>query len=102
MSSASKSTERRRVRLFIAAHSLAVALVYGLALAVGGGIAGQPFPPDERLALSAKAATNVAGRPGPTATQEPRTESRADLPGGHDIDPPWSFDDQGAVRFRSR
>lgn len=38
--------QHRKVTLFVAAHVAAVAGLYGLALAVGGGWAPPPFPPD--------------------------------------------------------
>lgn len=40
---------RRKVGLFVAAHVAAVAGLYGLALAVGGGWASPPFPPDVQV-----------------------------------------------------
>ena len=39
----------------------------------------RPFPPDAMVGLSANAVADVAGSAGLTATQEFRTESRADL-----------------------
>lgn len=35
-----------RLRWFLAAHLLAVLLIYAIAMQVGGGMAAAPFPPD--------------------------------------------------------
>jgi hypothetical protein len=47
---------RRRVRLFVGAHLLALAALYALALWAGGGIGGVGIPPDLQLAQAQRPA----------------------------------------------
>jgi len=62
MSPDAQTGHARRVRWFIAAHTLAVTALYGVALVIGGGFAPPPLPPDQPLVVAqAGAEPAVAG-----------------------------------------
>lgn len=90
----------RGTRLFIAAHMAGVSLIYGVALAIGGGFASPPFPPDLPSAasrLQALPATPIG------ATQDAALQVAREIePASNDIAPPWTFDAEGRAQFTTR
>jgi hypothetical protein len=102
MSGKPQSPRKHRaiVRLFVGAHLLGAAAIYGIALAVGGGFAEPPFPPE---------AVRFISRPGfPSAPPaEGRNTSWTDdgLPAAFqrvEVDPPWFYDLQVRPQRESR
>ena len=86
-----------RLRWFLVAHVLAVLAIYATALAVGGGRASPPFPPD--LPARAPHAKAMAPRPGnaPAARAAPlaslSVREAASLPvAAPDVAPAWAPD----------
>lgn len=83
-----------RLRWFLVAHVLAVLAIYATALAVGGGLAPPPFPPD----LPARAPHAKAMAPRPVTAPAPQTASlsvreAASLPvAAPDVAPAWAPD----------
>lgn len=78
---------RRRIRLFVGAHLLALAALYALALWAGGGIGGVGIPPDLQLAQAQRPAaasppSHGADSSGP-AVPLPAWAQQAELA------PPW-------------
>ena len=69
------SSERRRVRCFVAAHLAAVSTLYALAQAIGGGWADH-LPPDLRVA----AASAVPAVPAVPAVAAAAAAQGAELP----------------------
>lgn len=102
MSAGHSRGDRRNVRLFLVGHLVAVALIYGVALTVGGGFAPPPFPPDERVAMRAPAGHVEPPEPVIAAGGAPNANELVGLPDRHDIEPPWRFDARGELRMPHR
>lgn len=66
---AAAAGEQRRIKRFVAAHLLAVAGLYGAALAVGGGLVSPPMPSPEPQGSSRG---GVPARDAPVATPASR------------------------------
>ena len=85
-----------RLRWFLVAHVLAVLAIYATALAVGGGLAPPPFPPD--LPARAPHAKAMAMAPRPVTAPAPQKASlpvreAASLPvAAPDVAPAWAPD----------
>ena len=78
--------QRRKVGLFVAAHVAAVAGLYGVALAVGGGWASPPFPPDVQVSRGshdARPRTPVDGAAPAAAHAQARTAAHGAERGSH-------------------
>ena len=80
------STERRRVRWFVAAHVAAVGMLYALALGIGGGWA-EYLPPDLRVA----AASAVPAVPALAAAPAARTAELPDWAQRPELSSPWEL-----------
>jgi hypothetical protein len=103
---AAEARLRSRVRWFVGAHLVAISAIYGAVLAIGGGLASPPFPPDtgnkrhastKDLAKPASEAlnSNAALRAGSvTAVTLPLLDAK-------DPQAPWSVDERGQVRLRN-
>lgn len=102
MSTGRSGQGSRSVRLFLVVHIGAVALIYGAALTVGGGLAPPPFPPDERVAMRATTRQVEPPEPVITAGASSNEDDLVGLPHRHDIEPPWQFDARGELRMRAR
>lgn len=92
----------RKVQCFVAAHVVAVTLIYGVALWVGGGVAEAPMPPEalrSTAPLMAATASTVAvadavvNTAGPLPAP-PTTTLALDAPA------PWDIDRHGTVHWR--
>jgi hypothetical protein len=90
----------RGTRLFIAALMVSVPLIYGVALAIGGGFASPPFPPDLPSGASRLQALPAAPI-GVTLDAAPQV-AREFVPASSDIAPPWTFDAEGRAQFTTR
>jgi len=109
---ASTTPARQRVRLFLAAHVLAVVCIYGIALAVGGGFGSTPFTP-ELMAGRATASSATAQTAQTALTEQTEQTAAADAPRptarslaatpipAADVPPPWMTDAQGRVSLRA-
>lgn len=82
-----------RLRWFLAAHLLAVLLIYATAVVVGGGLASTPFPPDRPIKL-ARTAPHPAPAPNPVSAATPAAPlAPLVLPtAAPDVAPPWARD----------
>lgn len=100
MSARNDPAHRRRVRIFVGAHLAAVVGAYGIALAVGGGLAPPPFPPDIRTVPAQPAVVAAMPAPPPTRVQGPSTSAGPPVIERVDLLPPWLDDPQGRVRWR--
>lgn len=98
----SRSQARQRIRRFAAAHLAAVLVLYAVALAMGGGYAAAPFPPDlpshaKAAGMRASALPQVDEPQGaPTRSSDPLTvmHKTTDKPA------PWWIDPDGRVHLR--
>ena len=83
-----------RLRWFLVAHVLAVLAIYATALAVGGGLASPPFPPDlPARAPHAKAMAPRSGNAPAPQTASLSVREAASLPvAAPDVAPTWAPD----------
>lgn len=90
--------ETRQLRLFVAAHVAAPVAIYGLALAMGGGLASTPFPPD--LPHVRSASVTPQSPPPLAEVVPPGTPPAQVLPSAADLEAPWAT--ESAVRTLAR
>lgn len=90
--------ERRRLRWFVAAHVGLGWAIYGVALAVGDGLAPPPFPPSvptPGLPVAVIAPAASAPAPAPAGTEAPASASSPWADRGGDALPPPALTEPG-------
>ncbi len=98
---------KTRVRVIAGLHLLAVVAIYGVALVVGGGLSGPPFPAESRRpGVSAEAVLTALpprGLAEPEWTAATVLHRPADEPARtvSDLRAPWSFDPDGRLRLNT-
>lgn len=85
---AASRREAARVRCFIVAHGVALAVVYVLAWFTGEGWAGPPMPPQSALASGEQASWAVQPAP-PVATQVGAQDELPAWARRADVSPTW-------------
>ena len=67
------------MRLFVTIHVIAVGAIYLLAVLLGGGLGGMPWPPEGPVAMSLRPVVRHA-MPEVAGAVEPRQQASADYP----------------------
>ena len=96
--------EARRIQWFVGAHVCAVLVIYGVAMAVGSGLAAAPLPAEHAAAKPAipptAAAQATPAVPAPSPTTAP-VQSAWEPRAAADVPAPWTQDTSGSVRWRT-